>query len=219
MCQQSMKPKMMTGLTQVERSSVVKCICYLFWLATIAFWSDPSWSQSSEQCDFFVPSSPKAAFYEGDNSLYNSILDYRQVDNAIRILRPLAEGGNSEAQYRLGRVYSYPKHDNVEAFKWFLRSAEQGYPAAMEKVTDAYRYGVGVEQNDEEADRWLEKTGPRPSFDIQSYLQQAAAGNDAAQVVIARGYERGNLLLSIRRKPLAGTRRRQRRGISRPLLA
>jgi TPR repeat protein len=198
--------KMMTGLAQVKRSSVVRnCICYLFWLATIAFWSDPSWSQSSERCDFFVPSSAKAAILESNYEIWS----FRQFDKGIQILLPLAEGGNSEAQYKLGMAYSQKKPpDDVEAFKWFLKAAEQGYRQAIYPVIGAYRTGIGVERDDQEADRWseqaeqsppsLKKGGPSPSLDIQQklqwYLHQATAGDEAAQVVIAKGYESGGLL-------------------------
>jgi hypothetical protein len=96
--------------------------------------------------------------------------------------------------------------DNVEAFKWYLKSAEQGYRQAMGPVIHGYREGVGVEKDDQEADRWLEKDGPLASsfqqlemnFDqylqwysqeLQSTFDQAASGNDAAQVTIARSYQ------------------------------
>jgi len=236
---------MMTGLAQVERSSVVRnCICQLFWLATIAFWSNSTWSQSSERCDFFVPSSAKAAVSESTYVIWS----FWQFDKGIKILLPLAEGGNSEAQYRLGMAYSQKKPpDDAEAFKWYLKAAEQGYRQAIYPVIGAYRTGVGVERDDQEADRWLKKAGPPPqqlemnfdqylqwySQELQSTFDQAASGNDAAQVTIATSYQGfgrfsrlrpggpesqggGRGCLSTCRKPLAGTRRRQRRGILRP---
>ncbi len=52
--------------------------------------------------------------------------DFAQV---IILLRPLAEKGNSEAQYKLGVMYEEGKgvvQDYEEASKWYRLSAEQG---------------------------------------------------------------------------------------------
>ncbi len=69
-----------------------------------------------------------------------------------------AEAGNAEAQFTLGLYYSqgrygYPK-DQSQSFAWALRSAEQGYAQAERYVGACYEYGVGVEQNKEQADLW-----------------------------------------------------------------
>ena len=77
--------------------------------------------------------------------------------------------------------------DDATAFKWYLKSAEQGETAAMMKLSRAYRDGIGVERDDHEADRWLEK-GSSQDHDLKWYFDQADAGNDAAQVELAKSY-------------------------------
>ncbi len=71
--------------------------------------------------------------------------------------RPLADAGNTEAQYNLGRLYangdgvarSYP-----EAFRWFERAGLQGHKKAQEAVSKMYKFGDGVEKNLAQSELW-----------------------------------------------------------------
>ena len=49
---------------------------------------------------------------------------------AMRLLRPLADQGNADAQFNLGVIYEVAQ-DYAEAVKWFRKAAEQGIPAAV----------------------------------------------------------------------------------------
>jgi TPR repeat protein len=64
----------------------------------------------------------------------------------FRLLRPLAEQGNAEAQTALGDMYaggnSVPQ-DYVEAVKWFRRAAEQGFADAQDSLARMYVQGQG----------------------------------------------------------------------------
>ncbi len=42
-----------------------------------------------------------------------------------------------------------------EAFRWYLKSATQGYPDAKGGVAFAYLLGQGTEQNDDDARHWF----------------------------------------------------------------
>jgi len=54
--------------------------------------------------------------------------DYESVES---IVRPLAEAGNSEAQYLLGYLYFTPVEiDKEEARRWLTRAAAQNHPQA-----------------------------------------------------------------------------------------
>jgi uncharacterized protein len=76
---------------------------------------------------------------------------------AIRIVRPLAESGNPEAQDFMGRYYTHslgptlkvPK-DEVEAAKWYHRAADQGDAFGF-----MHRDGEGVPQDYVLAYMWL----------------------------------------------------------------
>lgn len=59
----------------------------------------------------------------------------------------LAQNGDSEAQYRLGRMYRDGEivgKDAKEAFYWFRKSAANGNDEAMLEVGKCFRDGLGV---------------------------------------------------------------------------
>lgn len=64
---------------------------------------------------------------------------------AVRQLKPLAEGGNADAQFNLGSLYyqgwGLPQ-DYQEAIKWFSKSADQGHSAAQVNLGALYAEGV-----------------------------------------------------------------------------
>lgn len=64
------------------------------------------------------------------------------------------------AQYCLGLAYTEglgtPQND-MEAAKWYRKSAEQGYKDAQCSLGFCYEYGCGVVQNYKEAIKWYRK--------------------------------------------------------------
>jgi TPR repeat protein len=76
---------------------------------------------------------------------------------ALKLWQPLADQGNSYAQYGIGRIYfdgdGVPT-DKVGAAKWFLKAAEQGDVDAQSYLAGINYYGEGVPQNYVEALRW-----------------------------------------------------------------
>jgi TPR repeat protein len=64
----------------------------------------------------------KAAYIRGDDA------------TGMKLLRPLAEQGNSDSQRLLGMVYCLGfgvPIDNVEGAKWYLKAADQGNSLAQ----------------------------------------------------------------------------------------
>ena len=81
--------------------------------------------------------------------------DFAQV---VTLLRPLAEKGNSEAQYKLGVMYDEGKgvpQNYKEASKWYRLSAEQGKPGAQYNLGVMYAQGQGVSQDNVRSHMWL----------------------------------------------------------------
>jgi TPR repeat protein len=72
----------------------------------------------------------------------------------LALLHRAAERGHAEAQYEMGREAEEQK-EYVEAFRWYLKSATQGYPDAKSSVAFAYWLGQGTEEDLEEARRWF----------------------------------------------------------------
>lgn len=96
-------------------------------------------------------------------------------------LRARAEGGDSEAQYRLGLSYR-DGHDVgasfAEAATWFDRAAQRGHVEAQVNLGTMYRQGVGVPQDVELAKVWLHEAARAGHPQAQKYLGEIYAADD-----------------------------------------
>ena len=75
---------------------------------------------------------------------------------ALKELKPLAEQGDAEAQWRLGSMYwtgdGVPE-DKKEAVRWYTLAAEQGNAFGQYDLGIMYAFGEGVPEDDKEAFR------------------------------------------------------------------
>lgn len=88
--------------------------------------------------------------------------DGGDLDSALTLLLPLAERGDREAQYLVGRIELCGDGlpiDLVSGFGWYLRAAEQGHPDAQ--------YAVGHEYAMERAGG---EPDPIPEDLVESYI-------------------------------------------------
>ena len=99
---------------------------------------------------------------------------------AAKELRPLAERGNAEAQYRVGLMHEFGRGypvDKAQAVAWLRKAAAQDHAAAQQELGVIYATGDGVPKDDGEAVAWFRKS--------------ATLGNAAAQynlgLMIAKG--------------------------------
>ena len=82
-------------------------------------------------------------------------LDAINIDEITR----LAQSGNANFQYNLGRCYDRGlkvKQDYKQALYWYQKAAEQGHDKAANNLGCMYLDGRGVEQDYEKAAYWLE---------------------------------------------------------------
>jgi TPR repeat protein len=106
-----------------------------------------------------------------------------QLSAQLAEIRAKAEQGDAKAQYELGRCYTKIyglsqvgpdrfglKEDDVEAVKWFRKSAEQGYAPAQVEMGERCRWGRGVVTDRAEAIRWYTKGADQNDHDAQWYL-------------------------------------------------
>ena len=94
----------------------------------------------------------------------------------IPVLLPKAEAGDASAQYMLGVAYADSKavqKDPAQAWLWFQRSAEKGWPVGQNAVGTAYKSGMGVSRNEVEAVRWYRKAADHGNADAQFDLAMA----------------------------------------------
>ena len=107
-----------------------------------------------------------------------------KFEEAIRIIEPLAHGGNVKAQVHMGMIYMDKAHPNyVKQFYWYKRAAVNGFAPAQVMVGSAYSKGRGVKKNLKEAVRWYRKAAEqcdvRAQFNMGNiyYLGEGVAKN------------------------------------------
>ena len=104
-----------------------------------------------------VPASASAPAGLNEAALAIERADYA---SAHAVLSPLAESGNAEAQYVLGRLYAAgqgcPK-DESKAAALFRKAAVQGDPSAQNSLATFLLQGRGVKKNASEAAGWFRK--------------------------------------------------------------
>lgn len=91
----------------------------------------------------------------------------RDFNTAVRLIEPLAEQGNVEAEYFMGTFYMYGHGvamDPPQADMWFKRAfghwetqAHAGDPAAMVEIAMMLTAGLGIQRDDKAAVQWLRK--------------------------------------------------------------
>ena len=77
------------------------------------------------------------------------------------------------AQFLVGIMYERGhgiKQDSAEAFKWFLKAAEQGNSHAQNIVAVQYHLGQVVKQDDWQAVQWLKKSAEQGDAEGQYIL-------------------------------------------------
>jgi serine/threonine protein kinase len=137
---------------------------------------------------------------------------------AFKAMRRRAEGGEAEAQFRLGVMYAYGRgtaRDEAEAARWLREAAGQDHATAQTRLGLMLARGAGVQKDEAEAADWLrraaEHNDPVAQFNLglmhahglgvskdrnealRWYRQAAAQGHHGARVnlgVLERGASR-----------------------------
>jgi TPR repeat protein len=79
---------------------------------------------------------------------------------AMKEYRPLAERGNAEAQYRVGRMLEFGQgvpQDKAQGIAWIRKAAAQNHADAQQELGVIYATGDGVKQDDVQAVEWFRK--------------------------------------------------------------
>lgn len=87
--------------------------------------------------------------------------EFEDYSLAFRLLEPLAEQGDAEAQCLIANMYhlGFGLEKNIpEAIYWYRKSAEQGYGVASNNLAGIFNTGEhGVAPNSEKAREWYQK--------------------------------------------------------------
>ncbi|MDJ0833790.1 MAG: SH3 domain-containing protein [Gammaproteobacteria bacterium] len=100
---------------------------------------------------------------------------------AFCIWQPLAQAGDSEAQFNIGWMYHNGyglRIDDETALYWWLQSAASGFTDAHFALGDLYANGQGVEQNSAIALGWYISAALKGHLQAQETLSNILAGDD-----------------------------------------
>jgi uncharacterized protein len=110
----------------------------------------------------------------GDLEDGDAALQRRDYATAMRLLRPLAEQGNSEAQDKLGMMYvngQGMEKDYHQARIWFRKAADQGQVRAQENLGFMYSTNwMGGPPDYQQAAAWFRKAADQGSPSAQYNL-------------------------------------------------
>ena len=110
---------------------------------------------------------------------------------AAKELRPLAERGDAEAQYRIGLMHEYGRgypQDKAEGIAWLRKSAAQDNTSAQQELGVIYATGDGVAKDDTQAVAWFQKAAaldnPTAQFNLGlMYAKGSGVRRDNAQAI------------------------------------
>ena len=97
---------------------------------------------------------------------------------AVKELRPLADRGDAEAQYRVGLMYEFGKgypQDKAQGIAWFRKAAAQNHAAAQAELGVIYATGDGVAPDNKQAVEWFCST-PRDRASRWTTRRRSAGG-------------------------------------------
>jgi uncharacterized protein len=102
---------------------------------------------------FLLPSLAFGGQFEDGKAAY----DHGDYQTALKLLQPLADHGNAEAQWRIGSLYQRGKgvkRDVMAAENWYSLAANQGNAEAEYRFGMMYDGGQVVPQDYKEAYFW-----------------------------------------------------------------
>ncbi len=108
-----------------------------------------------------VPIQPTPENIDESISEGKNAFDRGDFGKAKIVFWPLAEAGNSVAQFYIGKMYSEGKgfaKDVATGVIWYRKAAEQGNARAQNNLGAMYMDGLGVIKDEAEAIRWYRKS-------------------------------------------------------------
>jgi len=136
----------------------------------------------------------------------------RDDTQAVLWLKLAAAQNQPEAQYQLANMLEYGRGVDVADLKaaigWYKKAAVAGHHAAELRMAMLLSAGHGLAKNDAQALAWAIKAASSNNVSAKSFLQRllnritakAAAGDAAAQFVLARMYQQSDGLNTDREK-------------------
>jgi serine/threonine protein kinase len=144
-----------------------------------------------------APEAPKPARATPAEQLADGLraMEAQRYSEAIAILKPLADAGNAQAQFRLGEAYAEGRgvdRDIATAERWYEKAALQGETGAQIKLGAMFATGTGVARNNNLAYVWygtaarLGSNAAKAERDKVGALLQPAEREQADRLIAAK---------------------------------
>jgi uncharacterized protein len=115
----------------------------------------------------------------------NAAYQRGDYQTAVKVLQPLVDQGNADAQDILAIMYYVGQgepQNRAEAIRLYRLAAEQGNAHAQDALGFAYQNGVGVQRDVSEAAKWFRKAADQDNLDAQFNLgEMYELGNGVPQ--------------------------------------
>jgi len=115
----------------------------------------------------------------------NAAYQRGDYQTAVKVLQPLVDQGNADAQDILAIMYYVGQgvpQNRAEAIRLYRLAAEQGNAHAQDALGFAYQNGVGVQRDVSEAAKWFRNAADRDNLDAQFNLgEMYELGNGVPQ--------------------------------------
>ena len=120
-----------------------------------------------------IPMNNESYDYDDDFEHATDAYERKDYKTAYKLLLPLAEQGDVEAQYNLGLMYDLGNgvpQDYKQAVKWFKLAAEQGEAEAQFNLAQMYYEGQGIAQDYKEAEKLFQLSAEQGDAEAQCNL-------------------------------------------------
>lgn len=93
------------------------------------------------------------------------------TQKALQWIRALAERGDAQAQFDMGKSYDNDGVQNYAmAMSWYMGAQEQGHTGAMNNIGNLHFYGRGTAKDPSRAWQWYQKAAALNNLDAQNNL-------------------------------------------------
>lgn len=123
-------------------------------------------------------------------------LEKKEYASSLRIILPLAERGDAEAQVFIAYMYEGGlgvQKDYKEAFVWYEKAAAKGQVTAQFNLAYLYKNGLGIAKDNKQAAFWYEKAannGFAPAQNNLAYMYEKGIGVTRNYALAASWYQK-----------------------------
>lgn len=114
--------------------------------------------------------------------IYKGLCARNDPQEAIQYYLLAAQSGSKAPMFDLASMYTH-FGEHQKAIEWYERSAAEGYLPALYRLGWCYKFGKGVDQNEEKAFTYFEEAAQKGHIFARSQLSRRRLMRDHGRVV------------------------------------